>query len=194
VVVFGYHDCPNLCGVMQQVVATGLAKTGLDPQSYLAAFITIAPEETVADAAADRARLVAAAGAKAAAPWQFLGGAGVGRLADGFGIGATERARIRQFVHPVAAIVLTPDGRISRVLPGIGVTAGELRLALVEASAGRLGSVIEHVVLFCAGYDAAAGHYTGIVYAGLRIGTLAILALALGWLGYLRWRGRKWAA
>src|SRR5690606_5631070 len=102
-------------------------------------------------------------------------GRGVVPLAGSFGIGALERERIRQFVHPVATFTVTADGRISHVLPGLELSASDLRLAIVEASAGQLGSVVDHVLLFCAGYDPTTGRYTPVVMAGLRIGSLVVL-------------------
>ncbi|MGN6487480.1 MAG: SCO family protein [Devosia sp.] len=194
VVLFGYHDCPNLCGVVQQAIARLLAGTGLDRDGYRTLFITVAPEEDGADAAAAKARLADAAGAEVAAPWHFLSGAGVVTLAQSFGIGALERERIRQFVHPVATFTVTRDGRISHVLPGLELSASDLRLAIVEASAGQLGSVVDHVLLFCAGYDPTTGRYTPVVMAGLRIGALVVLACLLAAIALLEIRKRRWAA
>ena len=190
VVIFGYHDCPNLCGVTQLVVATGLSGTGLKFEEYVPLFITLAPEEGPADAAGAKARLSAAAGSEAASPWAFLSGPDVTALGEQFGIGAIERERIRQYVHPVAVYVLTPGGRIARVLPGLDIGANELRLALVEASAGTLGTVIDQIVLFCAGFDVSRGQYTSLVEAGLKIACLLTLLVAGGGLLVLELRKR----
>jgi protein SCO1/2 len=194
VVLFGYHDCPNLCGVVQQAIAKLLAGTGLDRGEYRTLFITVAPEEDAADAAGAKQRLADAAGPAVAAPWHFLSGPGVVPLAASFGIGAAERERIRQFVHPVATFTVTADGRISHVLPGLELSASDLRLAIVEASAGQLGSVVDHVLLFCAGYDPTTGHYTPVVMAGLRIGSLVVLFGLLAAIVTLEIRKRRWAA
>jgi len=194
VVLFGYRDCPNLCGAVQQAVARQLAGTGLDRGGYRTLFITVAPEEEAADAAAAKQRLADAAGAEVAAPWHFLSGRGVVALAGSFGIGALERERIRQFVHPVATFTVTADGRISHVLPGLELSASDLRLAIVEASAGQLGSVVDHVLLFCAGYDPTTGRYTPVVMAGLRIGSLVVLVGLLAAVASLEIRKRRWTA
>jgi protein SCO1/2 len=66
-----------------------------------------------------------------------------------------------------------------------------MRLALVEASAGKLGTVIDKIVLFCAGYDATTGRYSSLIMSILRIVSVVGLALALGALVLLG-RGRKW--
>lgn len=194
VVLFGYHDCPNLCGVVQQTLAGLLPATGIDRGSYETLFITLAPEEDASDAAGAKRRLAQVVGPDVAAPWHFLGGPGVATLAASFGIGAIEREQIRQFVHPVATYTVTADGRISHVLPGLELSASDLRLAIVEASAGRLGNFVDDVLLFCAGYDPTSGRYTPVVLAGLRIGAIAVLVGLLGAIAILELRKRRWTA
>src|SRR3569623_3672351 len=84
-ILFGYHNCPNQCGVAQQVIATALAKPGLGA-SVVPLFITLAPKEGPSDAAAAKPRLPDAVGEPAAA-WHFLSGPQVEALGDKFGIG-----------------------------------------------------------------------------------------------------------
>lgn len=191
-ILFGYHDCPNQCGVAQQVIAAALAKTGLGT-AVVPLFITLAPEEDPTDAAGAKSRLADAVG-PAAAAWHFLSGPDVRSLGGQFGIGALERERIRQYVHPVAVFTLTSDGRLSHVLPGLDLNSNDLRLALVEASAGRLGTVIDHVMLWCAGYDASAGRYTAPIIGLLRVGAVGTVVLGLAGLALLELRKRRWTA
>jgi protein SCO1/2 len=187
-ILFGYHNCPNQCGVAQQVIATALKATRLG-SAVVPMFITLAPEEAPSDAAGAKARLATAAG-DAAAPWQFLSGPDVAQLGEQFGIGAIERAQIHQYVHPVAVYTLTPDGRISHVLPGLDLTSHDLKLALVEASNDQLGTVIDHIVLWCAGYDTHTGKYTDPVMGVLRIAAMATLILGLAGIAFLELRKR----
>lgn len=191
-ILFGYHNCPNQCGVAQQVIASALDRSGLAGQ-VVPLFITLAPEEGPDDAAAAKDRLADAVGA-AASRWRFLSGPGVAQLGETFGIGAVERARIRQFVHPVAVFTLTPAGRISHVLPGLQLTPSDLRLALVDASDGTIGNVIDHIVLWCAGYDTSTGKYTAPVIALLRAGAIGTVALGLAGIVFLEIRKRRWTA
>ncbi len=178
-VVFGYDKCPNLCGLTQQAVAADLRKTGLDPQSYRALFISIDTTEASADAAAAKQAVAPAAGPDGLKAWRFLTGAEGAALAADAGIGFDTRPRIGQFVHPLAVLALTPGGKISRVLPALAFEPRDLRLALVEASAGKLGSIADHVFLLCAGFDTSKGQYTPAVWAALKAGSIATL-LALG--------------
>jgi protein SCO1/2 len=188
-VIFGYDKCPNLCGVTQQAVASDLKKTSLRPTDYRALFISIDPDETSADAAEAQAEIASAAGPAALSAWRFLTsreGAGAA-LANEAGIIFDRRNGIDQFVHPIAVIALTPSGRISRVLPALTFTPRDLQLALVEASANRLGSIADHVFLLCAGFDSSKGQYTPAIWAALKV---ASLATVLGLAATLLWQTR----
>ena len=178
-VVFGYDKCPNLCGVTQQAVASDLRKTGLDPATYRALFISIDSSETSDDAASAKEAVATAAGPGGLKAWRFLTGAEGAALAGEAGISFDTRPRIDQFVHPIAVLAITPGGKIARVLPALSFEPRDLRLALVEASADRLGSIADHVFLLCAGFDTSKGRYTPIVSAALKLGGVATL-LALG--------------
>ncbi|MEX2615234.1 MAG: SCO family protein [Alphaproteobacteria bacterium] len=182
--IFGYAKCPNLCGVAQTAVANALSETGLDERDYNALFISIDSNETSRDAREARAKLADATDEDVVRPWRFLtdaGGAGA-RLARESGLTFQTRTHAGQFVHPIAIFALTPDARIARVLPAMAFEARDLRLALVEASRGRLGSVADQVFLLCAGFDDSKGRYTSVVMASLQIGgflTVLLLSLAI---------------
>lgn len=175
--IFGYDRCPNLCGVTQEAVASDLGKTGLDPGGYRAVFISIDDTETAADAADTRAAVAAATDRNGLSAWRFLtgrDGAGAALAAEA-GISFEARARIEQFVHPIAVLALTPAGRIAQVLPALSFQPRDLRLALVEASAGKLGSIGDRVFLLCAGFDTSRGQYTPAVRAAVRAGGIATM-------------------
>ena len=191
-VVFGYDRCPNLCGVTQQAVAAGLRASGLEADAYRALFVSIDETETPADARAKKEELLRFTDAPGLSAWRFLTSAdgGGARLAAQAGIAFDRRDRIRQYVHPIAVLALTPQGRIAQVLPALSFEPRDLRLALVEASAGRLGSIADHVFLLCAGFDPTRGQYTSAVWAGLRAGGLATVLLLGGAVALLAWRRR----
>jgi len=191
VVLWGYDLCPNLCGTAQGALADTLSRTGLKPGDYAALFLTVDPAETPADAKAAHEKLLAADNAAQAEPWHFLGGPSVTALAARFGIGEEQRARIAQFVHPVGAITLTADGRISGVLPGIGFEPNDLRLALVDASEGKLGTLVDHILLLCAGFDTSRGQYTATIFFALQMAAVATLTMLGALLFVLRRREPK---
>jgi protein SCO1/2 len=192
--LLGYHRCPNLCGIAQLGLAQALAATGLREDSYRVLFVSIDPDETATDAAASREKL-RQAGAAGLAGWRFLvGGApAIARLEDAVGLAATRPPNSDVYIHPLAIAVLTPDLRLSRVLPGLDPGERNLRLALVEASEGRLGTLGEHILLLCSGFDAATGRYDDVVMVGLRAAAVTAM-LGLGVLIVLLGRGRRAAS
>ncbi len=83
-------------------------------------------------------------------------------------------------------MVTTPDGRLSKYLYGIDYAARDLRLALVQASNGRIGTPVDRLLLYCYHYDPAAGKYGLAVLSLVRLGgvlTLAVLGIfvAVSW-------------
>jgi protein SCO1/2 len=85
----------------------------------------------------------------------------------------------QQFAHPAGLIVLTPDGRLARYLFGLEYGPRDLRFALVEASAGRIGRVVDALLLYCYHYDPMTGRYGLVVMRALRLaGGATVLALA----------------
>ncbi|CDX22502.1 conserved exported hypothetical protein [Mesorhizobium sp. ORS 3324] len=191
-IIFGYDKCPNLCGLTQQAVASDLKKTTLRPDDYRALFISIDPDETREDAIAAQMEIASAAGPADLSSWRFLtsrDGAGAA-LAGEAGITFDRRKGVDQFVHPIAVIALTPAGRIAQVLPALTFTPRDLELALVEASAGKLGSVADQIFLLCAGFDSSKGQYSPAIWAALK---LASLVTVVGLAATVLWLTRRGA-
>ena len=85
----------------------------------------------------------------------------------------------RQFAHASGIMVATPDGRLARYLYGIEYSARDLRLALVEASAGKIGTRADQVLLYCFHYDPKTGKYGVVIMNVIRLlGSATALALA----------------
>jgi protein SCO1/2 len=179
----GYHRCPGLCGVAERDLAEALAATELPTDSYAVLFASIDPSETPADATAARSKLADAAPDVDLANWHFVTASSpavAARLESALGIAVQPKER-GLYVHPIAVVALTADGRLSRVLSGLDYTPRDLRLALIEASQNRLGTLVEHVLLLCGGFNQAAGRYTDAVMIGVRAGgILALIVLAGG--------------
>jgi protein SCO1/2 len=86
----------------------------------------------------------------------------------------------KQFAHPAGLLVLTPEGRIARYLFGIEYAPKDLRLALVEAGAGRVGTPFDQVLLYCYKYDPHRGRYSAQILNLVRLGAgLTVLALGV---------------
>jgi protein SCO1/2 len=89
----------------------------------------------------------------------------------------------QQFAHAAAIYLLTPDGRLARYLYGVVYDPATLRLGLVEASEGKMGSSLDRVLLYCFHYDPHAGRYTLAAVTIMRAGgilVVVVLAIALG--------------
>ncbi len=93
---------------------------------------------------------------------------------------------LRQYVHPAGFLVATPEGRIARYFMGVRFEPRDVRLALVEASAGRIGSPTDRLLLLCSHFDPATGRYSGAAMTLVRAASLIVLALLAGWI----WRHR----
>ncbi|XXX71937.1 hypothetical protein WMF30_30255 [Sorangium sp. So ce134] len=88
-------------------------------------------------------------------------------------------------------VVLTPEGRVSRYLYGIEFSALDLRLALLEASRGQVGTSFERVLMTCHRDDPAIRRYGPYAAGSLRIGAAAILTWVAGVLAFFGWQGRR---
>ena len=196
-VVLAYYECPMLCslvlnGAMQSM--SGLAWTA--GKDYRVLTVSFDPKDRPEAAATKRTHYVEAYGRPVAERgWDFAVGdasavgeaSEVRRLADALGFHYRYDAETKQFAHAAAGFVLTPQGKLSQTLYGISWKTTDLRLALTEASQGKLGSAWDKVLLFCYHYDPTA---RGYVLASTRImrgfGVLTVIALVY-WLRRL-WR------
>jgi protein SCO1/2 len=186
VLVFGYYRCPTLCTTLMEAVLTSLSASNLAPDAYRVVGIGIDPRETPGDAKR-----------KASAYRRAFGGMRIDlltgseretrALAAAAGVSYAYDARHAQYSHPLGFVVVSPDGRVSRYFAGVAFDPREARLALVEASDSKVGSLTDRIFLRCAHYDAAAGRYT-LAAMGFVRAACVLLAAALGlWI----WRRRR---
>jgi len=187
VLVPGYYTCTQLCGLVMQGVLESLGQTGLHASTWRVVGFSVDAADTPS-AAREReaddlayARFLASNGRWPADSPPTLDlltaeGSAVATLSQALGI-ETTRALDRSIDHAAGFIVVTPDGRVARHFSGLRFEPREVRLALVEASQGRIGTLSDRLVLLCSHYDPAAGRYTGSLMAGLRVlGVLGVLA------------------
>src|SRR5262249_55012796 len=110
------------------------------------------PREGPALAAQKKKLYLERLGRPQAAPyWNFLTGreADIRRVTEAAGFRYAWDAERSQYAHAAGLLVLSPEGRVSKVLYGVEYPAGDLRLALVEAGAGRVGTLADRVLLYC---------------------------------------------
>jgi protein SCO1/2 len=186
-----YYRCPALCSL----VLSGLTRSlrGVDLKlgdDYRVLTVSIDPTETPRVAAESKRGHMQALGVNPLTPaWTFATGTEpeITSLARALGFQYTYDAPTKQYAHAAAIFVLSPDGRISRYLYGIDFPARDMKLALVEASKGKVGTTLDRVLLSCFKYDPASRRYEPYVMAFIRIGG-SLVFLALATLLTLLWR------
>ena len=185
VLAFGYYRCPNLCDLTLHGMATAVARMSLRPHAdYRVVFLSIDPGETPRDARDAQHMLASMAAHADVADWTFATAApaAITAMTRATGFRYFLDPRNGQYAHPAGIVVLTPDGRVAHYFFGVGYDADALRLALVDASGGRLGSVIDRLVLLCCGYDPATGRYSLLISRiMMALGTTFVFALLAGW-------------
>jgi protein SCO1 len=190
-----YYRCPTLCSLMLGGLTGALRRTGLRLGSDFALItVSIDPSDTPALAAEKKRGHLQALGRPESDPdWSFLTApesssralAQVGVVLRG------ETDRLRQFAHAAGVVVLTPDGRVSRYLYGLEYPERDLKLALVEASGGRVGTSFDRFLLTCYRYDPSARRYAFVMHGIIQGGGFAVFAALAGLLAVLWRRERK---
>jgi protein SCO1/2 len=183
VMVFAYYDCPMLCTLVINGLASALDVLSLEPgKDFEIVTVSFDPRDTPATAAAKKAAYIARYKRPGAAvSWHFLTGeqASIDRLTQAAGFRYVWDQETKQFAHPAGVIVLTPDGRLARYLFGIEYGPRDLRYAIVEASSGKVGSAADSLLLYCYHYDPMTGRYGVAIMRVVRIAAAATF-LALG--------------
>jgi protein SCO1/2 len=177
-----YYDCPMLCTLVLNSIASTLGVLSLDAgRDFELVVVSFDPRETPAQASSRKAEYLNRYSRPTAdAGSHFLTGTqpSIERLTKAVGFRYTWDEPSGQWAHPAGITVLTGDGRLARYLFGLEFGPRDLRLALVEASDGRIGTPIDSVVLYCYHYDPMTGRYGFVVMRALRIaGAATVLAI-----------------
>lgn len=184
ILTLNYSNCPMLCGLqLPRFLQTLQQMTRNVGEDFRVLTVSIDPRETAAEASGTKARYVADyARPQAEQGWHFFTGSepAVRAIAQSVGISYAFNEARQEWLHPAAIVVLTPDGRVSRYLYGIQYAPDTLNLALVEASEGKIGSIVDRLVLYCFHYDETEGRYAPVAMNIMRVGAgLAAVVLAI---------------
>jgi protein SCO1/2 len=180
-----------LCGFVLNGLVQGARRLPYQPgDEYQILTVSIDPTETVELAAAKKANHVAALKKPGAEKgWDFLVGAEESskRLANALGFKYYYIEERNEYAHAAVSFILTEKGIISRYLYGIEYKERDLRLALLEASEGKIGNTIDKIILYCYHYDPDSKGY--VIFAGnvMRIGGVITMILLAGVLLFF-WR------
>jgi len=153
ILVFAYNRCPMLCTQVLNGLVRSLRPIDLDPgEDFEIVTVSIDPEEKSELAVRKKKAYVEEYGrAGAESAWHFLVGKeeSIRRLAGQVGFRYVYDPATNEFAHASGFVVLTPSGVLSRYFYGLENPAGDVRLALVESSEGRVGSLADQVLLLC---------------------------------------------
>lgn len=192
-----YYRCPMLCGLVLNGVADSVAELEWDPgDEYRLVTVSIDAGETPDLARAKKESYLRQLERPGIGDgWTFLVGTepAIDELADAVGFGFEWVEARNEFAHPAVTMVLTPDARVARYLYGIQYDPKNLRLALLEASEGEVGSSLDRLIMYCFHYDPDERSYTVAAMNVMRLGgavTVLVLGTVLG-VFFVRDRRRK---
>ncbi|HEX3837697.1 MAG TPA: SCO family protein [Steroidobacteraceae bacterium] len=177
-----YYRCTNLCSVVRAGVANAVAGSGLHPgRDFAVVLVSFDPRESTQDAR-DAQQLDAHAHPDAdVTSFQYLTGPqdSITALMRSIGFRYIYDARNDQFDHDAGIVLLTPGGQVAQYFFGVQFQPEALRLALVNAAHGRIGTFVDHLLLLCCDYDVSTGRYSVTIQHVMRVlGIATVLALA----------------
>jgi protein SCO1/2 len=183
-----YYECPLLCNLVLNGVLRAIRAVRFDlERDYRIVTVSIDPRETPALAAAKKRKYAAGYGRSgAAAGWHFLTGRETA-------IRELARAAGFRYTYDAARGQYTPGGKLARYFYGVEYSARDLRLALVEASAGKIGSAVDQILLYCFHYDPQTGRYGPLVLHLIRVAGAATLVTLGAFLFIMLRRERRQA-
>ncbi len=181
-----YYQCPSLCSrVLSGVVSTVKGLPLTLGQDYEVVTVSFDPRDEYTVAAQKKANYMQEYGRAGADPYfHFLTGPETSSraLADAVGFHYAFDANNNQYVHPSTIILLTPEGRVARYFYGVNYPARDVKLGLVEASGGKIGSPVDQVLLYCFHYDPANGKYGFVIMNVLRVAGILTVGLLVGFM------------
>jgi protein SCO1/2 len=181
-----YYECPMLCTQVLNGAVAAFKVLNFDVgDEYEVVTLSFNPKETPQMASAKKETYLNKYGRPAGAKgWHFLTGEqpAIDALASSVGFRYVFDQASQQYVHASALIVLTPEGRVSKYFYGIDYPPKDLRLGLIEASGGRIGTPVDQVLLYCYHYDPHSGKYSMVVMNVLRLAGVVTVALIGGFI------------
>ena len=187
ILIMVYYQCPMLCtqvltgftGAMNGIVRFNIGR------EFDVVTVSIDPRDTAEDAVkAKKTYIQRYRRAGAEQGWHFLTGKKdqIDALAQAVGFRYAWDPKIQQYAHASGIMLLTPDGRVSQYYYGIEYAPRDIQLGLIEASKGKIGNVVDQVLLYCYHYDPTQGKYGAAIFNVLRLSALATVLLVGGFM------------
>jgi len=183
---FVYYGCPMMCTQLEQGVVGSLRMLSFNPgRDYEVVFVSFDDRDTPEMAATKKTTAMNKfRRPETSTGWHFLSGSkeSIAAVTNAANFHFNYDAKNNLFAHASGIMLLTSDGRISRYFYGVEFPARDVRLGLVDASAGKIGSPVDHVLLYCFQYDPSTAHYSATILRIVRLGgilTIAAMIVAL---------------
>jgi protein SCO1 len=177
-----YYECPMLCGEVLNGEASVFSTLKFDiGKEYDVVTVSFDPRETP-DLARAKKRVYTGRYGRSGAEegWHFLTGApeSIKALTEAVGFNYAWDEETKQFAHAAAIMVVKPDGKIAQYFYGVEYAPKDLRFGIIQASQGKVGTVVDQVLLYCYHYDPRTGKYGAVITRVLQVAggiTIAIL-------------------
>ena len=190
-----YNRCPMLCNQVLSGLLASLKILELSAgHDFDVLAVSFDPDEPTARAAESRVSFLRRDGRDGVEEGvRFLTGeeSQIRRLTDAVGFRYQYDPEIDEYAHAAALVVLTPDGTVARYFYGTEYSPKDMRLALVEASDGEVGTVTDDLLLLCYQYDPQSGTYSATAVGAIRLGGVLTLAAMVGFVGVSLRRERR---
>ena len=184
VLAFVYFTCPMLCNQVEQALVGTLKIISFNPGTdYEVVFLSFDPNDKPDEALRKKHEALSRFARPTTDPgWHFLTGSreSIDAVTKAANFRFTYDQKTKLFGHPSGILLLTPDGRISRYFYGVEYPPSNVRLGLVDASAGKIGTPIDHLLLFCYQYDPTKARYSATILTVIRMGgVVTLLCMAI---------------
>src|SRR4051812_10814926 len=195
VVSLVYYQCPMLCNQVLNGMLGSFRQTTFNiGEQFEVVTVSFDTKETPQLAADKKQTYIKGYNrAGGGAGWHFLTGddANVKRLTEAVGFRYTWDEQTKQFAHASGIMIATPEGKLARYFYGIDYPVKDLRLGLVEASANKIGSPVDSLMLYCYHYDPSTGKYGVVIMNVIRLGGVITVIAIVALLFLLRKLSRK---
>jgi protein SCO1/2 len=185
-----YYKCPMLCSEELNGLVGALEMVHFNPgKDFDVIIASIDPTETAADAAKKKRNLVKRYDRPGTeGGWHLLTGpeSSIAALANATGFGYTKTSgpdgKMNQYAHASAIQIVTPHGVIAQYYMGVEFSPNDMRLGLVEASEGHIGSPVENILTYCYRYDPAHSTHTLLIVRIIQAACTATMVLLFGYM------------
>ena len=193
--VFYYQSCPMLCSLQLESVVASLKGTKyLVNRDFTFLAVSMDPKDTVEGSVKAKRKTTNAYGQSGSEEgFHFLTGTAdaIKQLTAAAGYRYYWDEGSSQWAHASGVLLMAPDGRMARYLPGIEPFPRDLQFAILEASEGQIGTILDRAVLYCYQYNEASGRYGAAIMRTLRLSAVGTMIALAGFVIFSIRRERK---